>query len=983
MERTIIIESNRQIANDAEKETLTNLLADDPIPNNKWTTRVESGIPINVGDRISVEASMINVRGSPDQTMEFSGINKEANSFGVVDNVANIGINYYMVNQQKFNFNLPHNNIVIKKAQNQAVDVDFGCADLSTFGNFEKAYPYNSIEDESVTCQRPPSDLFFTNPTRLYYMTSGDDEGGFDGWENPEGKITRVVKSKDFKIPKGFNTPTSVGQTLTEQFHERNGVSAEWDSTFVTGQRIEIVNNQLVSFSVPLITDFSYVSVPTTTGDIYFQRLAGEWSAKVAGETGTEGDGYTEVQGRKAFHKNILCGNPDYYEAVYKWNSLRATRGTSDDATLASKSLYTGITKVADSGGTQVGCLGCYPVLTDKMTKVATTDSWGYSPTGRKANDATQTNLDTMTWNKYTLFPTNIIYNAGNLDVIKNSFSLTEEIIDANTTPLTSTNEKFSVNLSFGRADDSTTFGSEERKNHLPKPNTLSLPVDHSSDLDGVGSNTLANSYITNSDGKKAYIGATGANHDTRRHIKYFTRFVDGTMNPLKTNQLEFSTGTYFQLQNSKGQHGDITLSQSVNVAVVPVFYKNPVDELADVPFCAFVAYEPNTSFPFPYPELGEFFGYSPSMCDNLLAKIVTTQKKQTGVPDGNGKYTYNAGKNDTDYMPYCMIGADNTTVKFDDAYGKFVISDLHTTVRSGNGTFKDPLAIENEQGTQDSMSFNNAGNFLATFGIAGAPTFDIIQESERLPALSAQAGISIASITPYTIKQVEQGFQTTLSPFTPTSPEIYTGSLFDKMGFLLEQLIPFAGKLQNEFNRTSHNSALGKSVSTLSKTNAMVKPLTTNGYISGADQLGIVVNDHNQPMGNLGTAPSLAPVNTNSVSDELVAINVPSKLNFSYLVVYSDIVRNTSYYGGRNGQQKVPAMAYITRNDTTGDFVYQFTTNWDYIADTNYILSDITTDIRLPNGNPADIEKNSAVIYKITKPLALPPPAVEEEPKK
>lgn len=975
MERTIIIESNRQIANDSEKETLTSLTSSDPIPNNKWTTRVESGIPIEVGDRISVEASMVNVRGSPDNTMEFSGTSKEANAFGVIDNLAQIDINYYMTNQQKFNFNLPHNNTLVKKAQAQAVDVDFGGVDLSTFNNFKLSYPYNSIEDSGVTVQRPPTELYYTSPARLYYIRPQD------GWENGTilNKNILATATKQFKIPQGFNTPTAVGQQLTEQLHERIGDASNWGNRFVSGFVANIVNGAISTFSNPLITDFCYSSVPTSTGDIILQRSLGEWDAKVAGETGgAEGTGYTEAQGRKVFHKNMLCGNPDQYSAVISWNNTRNARYYQGQDT---QRLYTGVTTVADSSGTQAGCLGCYPVLLDNMNKEASATQWQYSPSGRAADTQTQTDLDLLIWGEYTLFPTNIVYSGINLASIKDAFSSTEKIEGQNITPLTESDKDYTVYLQFGRADDSTTHGAEQRKTHLPKPNTLSLPAGHVSDVDGVGTNNIANSYITNSDGKKAYIGLVGSN--TKTQIPFLSRFVDNIMDINKdATKVKFATGSYFGLKNSKNQYGDFQLSQQNNVGVIPVFYSNPATGLVDVPFCAFVSSTDSNGQIVPYPQLGEFFGFSPSLCDNLLAKIVTTQKKQTGNPDAKGKWTYTAGKNVTDYMPYCMIGADNATVKFDDSYGKFVISDLHTSVRQGSGSFATPLDVANEQATQESMSFNRSGNFLASINPAGVITDLIVQSSGTLPTISAQAGISIAAISPYTTQEGPNGFPSIMNPFDPRQPERYTGSLFEKMGFQLEQLLPFDGGIQNEFNRTSYNRALGKTIASVLKQRGMVKPFTTNAYISGADQLGVVLNDNNDPMGNLGTTPSEQTVNTNAVSDELVAVGVPSKLNFSYLVVYSDIVRNSSYYGGRSGQQKVPAMAYITRNDTTGDFIYQFTTNWDYIADSNYIISDITTDIRLPNGNPADIEKNSAVIYKITKPMSLPPPPVEPKKK-
>ena len=47
-----------------------------------------------------------------------------------------------------------------------------------------------------------------------------------------------------------------------------------------------------------------------------------------------------------------------------------------------------------------------------------------------------------------------------------------------------------------------------------------------------------------------------------------------------------------------------------------------------------------------------------------------------------------------------------------------------------------------------------------------------------------------------------------------------------------------------------------------------------------------------------------------------------------------------------------------------------------------NYVIADITTDIRLPNGDPAPIDENSSVIYKVikSKVIALNPQIVHNE---
>ena len=86
------------------------------------------------------------------------------------------------------------------------------------------------------------------------------------------------------------------------------------------------------------------------------------------------------------------------------------------------------------------------------------------------------------------------------------------------------------------------------------------------------------------------------------------------------------------------------------------------------------------------------------------------------------------------------------------------------------------------------------------------------------------------------------------------------------------------------------------------------------------------------------------------------------------------NIINNVDYFGGPHGNSKLPAIAYITRNYSTGDFFFSTQSDYSFVADNTYIISRVITDIRLPNGDPAPIDGNSSIIYKIVKGKAMPP---------
>ena len=140
-------------------------------------------------------------------------------------------------------------------------------------------------------------------------------------------------------------------------------------------------------------------------------------------------------------------------------------------------------------------------------------------------------------------------------------------------------------------------------------------------------------------------------------------------------------------------------------------------------------------------------------------------------------------------------------------------------------------------------------------------------------------------------------------------------------------------------------------------------KPITTNGYWSSAENFDSVQNVAGQPMYQLGGIANNQQNYVAAESDAIIAQNLPTKMEYSHLVVYSDIVRNTRYYNS-NGQ-RLPAIGYLSRNYTTGDYIFSSDTSPDYFITNPYILTDINTDIRLPNGQPATfLTDNSTVIY-------------------
>ena len=82
------------------------------------------------------------------------------------------------------------------------------------------------------------------------------------------------------EVETGFNTPSKIGESLTAQMHQRQGVPVNWDEKQVNTNIYSLQGGSIVSTPNAGITDQSYQSVPTSTGDIFRARLDNKMARK-------------------------------------------------------------------------------------------------------------------------------------------------------------------------------------------------------------------------------------------------------------------------------------------------------------------------------------------------------------------------------------------------------------------------------------------------------------------------------------------------------------------------------------------------------------------------------------------------------------------------------------------------------------------------------------------------------------------------------
>jgi hypothetical protein len=1030
MTETIIIESNRVNAYSEEYNAILNSVSSNipEFPKHTWKISIGEGIPVKVGDVIQVEAAMVNSVGSGDDVIEFSGVittDSALNNPGA-DNSGFVEALYYVTDRNQFNLKLPLlGHTIDLQYDNKA----YGGPDFSTYAKFSSCYPASGsyegfyfevgtgwvIIPGATPIQNPPYGNTAPSNNR-YYVLKEDWSGPYSALPADDSLTVVDAYSKqiNFKVPVGFNTPGSIGEIMTAQFHARDGSAENWTNLNVDGRKFYTDTGVLYSTRVPTITDQSLLSFPTAGGRLLYGRLDGTYSAKFDGETAGVGADYDQTEGRNMFYKYMLAKNykrqiaMSYYHSLKKRTSNQAGYESNPIQSIDAGNIHTGDERAAavpwNPPNVNVGFFGRQIVFLDNPKVIQTTNLSYYQKTSTTPlfiTAPTALNVPMKVWDLPNggLVATNIPFCEITLGVLSEMFRAGEEsqVSGVNSTnlndPAFRNTLRFTMNL--GETDDSNSCGAAGEVYNLIPPRAVSRahsgnPITEDSYPDAgqvigrfQGSPTQGLKRLAKLD---RYAGAY--------EVPVFARFLDGTMdNFTTTRQAEIETtllidpNSIWEIDyNNKWYY----LTKQLDIAVIPVKAKSGLGGVASqmfiegLSFCAFVSSATHNELTniIPAPITGELFGPSRSLYDNPSCMIQTTQKTQSvGVPP-NSYYEGTLGVAIYDYAPFCYIGADNPLINFDGNHSKFTFSGLSTDVRSGNGVFQDaslgyaPQA--NNQASQPVLTINEKQAAFSYVGYNGLPISPntVSVDLSLTNYILSQSGIGI--------RNVGYNFALTGSSTIPYNAiEMMDGTLWDKLGFTQEQIAPTYGGQNNEFNRGNYNNYIGFNVDAFTKQQNIVSPFTTNCYVSGSINIGVVENARGYPMENLGVIENEElSTSTNVVSDIMIALKLPRKLDYSYLVLYSNIVDKPQYYGGPFGKSALPAMAYIPRSFVTGDFFFGSATTWNYTADKDYVLSEIVTDIRLPNGKPAPLASGSSVIYKITRPKVLPqllPPKPEK----
>ena len=104
--------------------------------------------------------------------------------------------------------------------------------------------------------------------------------------------------------------------------------------------------------------------------------------------------------------------------------------------------------------------------------------------------------------------------------------------------------------------------------------------------------------------------------------------------------------------------------------------------------------------------------------------------------------------------------------------------------------------------------------------------------------------------------------------------------------------------------------------------------------------------------------------------SVKLQAPRLPRKLANPYFTIRSDILEENTYFGGFNSGQIYPVIATIPKSNDYGDFFVSLDSTLSFTFTRPKTITFIKTMITNPDQSLADVDENSAIIYKLTRGL-------------
>jgi hypothetical protein len=109
------------------------------------------------------------------------------------------------------------------------------------------------------------------------------------------------------------------------------------------------------------------------------------------------------------------------------------------------------------------------------------------------------------------------------------------------------------------------------------------------------------------------------------------------------------------------------------------------------------------------------------------------------------------------------------------------------------------------------------------------------------------------------------------------------------------------------------------------------------------------------------------------TIGDSMVAGTLPTKTEFPYFLVMSDLIKSDFHVSANQGAN-LNCLGVISKANAEQDFYFQYQAPQSFYATKDEIISSITTEIRTPSLEvPSALSPYSSIIYQITRYEPIP----------
>ena len=348
------------------------------------------------------------------------------------------------------------------------------------------------------------------------------------------------------------------------------------------------------------------------------------------------------------------------------------------------------------------------------------------------------------------------------------------------------------------------------------------------------------------------------------------------------------------------------------------------------------------------------------------------------GDPQAANREKYNAGD-----LSAMYVGAKNAALKYNPTSQRFYWEYLHTPEQIGNEWDAGSTKTDSSEGANPILSDANE---------------EVYKLNKRLKLDNFCPNVRPYQVPKdYFIGVVATSLSTRL---TVQNPSIERWKVFDAHGGVFfdlgkcfdkenweEGLLSILGFTYGQYNEPITKLTNTQAVINFTNNNKL-SSATTNSQIVSTDTSNFVVNPYGAVMYNnqvpssvmlayksaSGSATQVSPIEwVPAISEQtqsilLSANNLPRTMLRPYYCIRSSLVGQSKFIGGSQSGLKYPIVSVANKINAEKDFIQMQGGDITFTMTAPVRISDITTRITDPNGELAELDEGSSVIYRIEK---------------